>query len=109
MFLDKKVFVFQSSKKSYLRFRLSFGILFVVPLGFQQLNEKLYYVVLFYVAVYLNLISGCRKSLWQPLTFHCQYNTLRRLTYYKQSYYKHNGKHRRCLAENEFVISNIFG
>lgn len=81
----------------------------------------------------LNLISGFREILWQPseglLLLHkwkhsntIQYNKLRCLTYFKQSYCKDvqiytifvtneaqlQGKFRSCRAENGFLISNIF-
>ena len=41
--LDKKCLAFQSSKASYLKLRLSFGISF---LDFLEFNEECYYVVL---------------------------------------------------------------
>ena len=45
VFLNKKFFVFQSSKKSYLKLRLPLDISFVLPLEFHQFDGKLYYVV----------------------------------------------------------------
>ena len=79
LFRNKKFFSVQSSKKSYLKLRLSLDISFLVTLEFHQFDDKLCYVVLrtslsfqglpmyhFYDNDVLNLISGFREMLWQP-------------------------------------------
>ena len=116
VFLDKKFLAFQSSKEFYLKLWLSLDVSFVVPLEFYQFDEEIilwgsnncsmipgtnyvaslwywflrFYLWLLWIVMPTNwsLVDKRNQGLLSPQIkiLHSQYNTLRRFTYYKQSY-----------------------
>ena len=107
---------FESSKEPYLKLRQSLDIVFRFPLEFYQFDDKIYSSKNFCMNLWLTInhlydtnsldfdsvfvkyhgnpfiicLQKNRRTFVSPhiKTLHSQYNTLRRLTYYKQSYCK---------------------